>query len=85
MLNIWPRMMREAGRKPCEETLRLVAGTGYTLHELALAPGVWEQGANKLKVPRTVWRPCWDNGSFHVAGKFTWGLKVRHSLPRRVL
>lgn len=49
MLNIWPRMMRQAGRKTCEETLRLVADLGYTLHELALAPGVWEQGANKLK------------------------------------
>ena len=49
MLNIWPRMMRQAGRKSCEETLHLVADMGYTLHELALSPAVWEQGANKLK------------------------------------
>ncbi len=49
MLNIWPQMMRQAGRKSCEETLRLVADMGYTLHELALSPAVWEQGANKLK------------------------------------
>ena len=40
MLNIWPRMMRQTGRKSCEETLRLVAGMGYTLHELAMAPAV---------------------------------------------
>lgn len=49
MLNIWPRMMRQTGRMSCEATLRMVADLGYTLHELALSPAVWEQGANKLK------------------------------------
>jgi len=49
MLNIWPKVMRQTGRKSCEETLHILSDMGYTMHELAIAPAVWEQGANKLK------------------------------------
>ena len=34
MLEIWPKSMAEPARKTCEETLRLIASYGYSLHEL---------------------------------------------------
>ena len=49
LLNIWPKTMALEGRKSCEETLHMVANAGYTLHELALTPAVWEQDAMKAK------------------------------------
>lgn len=53
MLNIWPKTMALEGRKSCAETLRMVADFGYTMHELAMSPAVWDDTANRIiKVPR---------------------------------
>ena len=52
MLNIWPKTMALEGRKSCAETLRMVADFGYTMHELAMSPAVWDDTANRIiKVP----------------------------------
>ncbi len=54
MLNIWPKTMALEGRKSCADTLRTLADFGYTLHELAMSPAVWDDSANRIiKVPHS--------------------------------
>lgn len=44
MLELVPKLMGQPGRKSCEDTLHLLASSGYTLYDLTIPNAGWQFG-----------------------------------------